>query len=879
MLPGETTVHAGRRGELRSGRLELCARQYRTPARGLLTTLLLLSLSSSAGAQSGSPAVAQGQREEIKFIGVFQDEDTTKADERLARFLAQKANLKFQKQTMPYGAVIRKFAEWDQSKNEGSYLARITPYAYVAAQMLGAQFDLLGIYKSAATHLTTYHAYFVVSKNSIAEAFWQPGLSPSPPTLDTLERYLKQSSKPGLFIYHDRFSTSSYFLPSLYFRAHHIFAMSQAAGGNLIPIRVERFPGGSSASLVKEVAAERANLAAVWDGTKKKFDKGGPSEKEGEQVYFIEIPTPLPNDLLVCSQWLNQQDKEAIRQAIRGDPLAGREAGQEYKDDFESWVNINDVPDTTLEALAKLRQSAREHTAPVTVKILKTSTPEYLDAARQAVRLSGTEFVLYDEDLHKRVDVTWKLEATHDGALVLTSSIEGSELEPQVFPISFIDKDDLPKRIADLMRSRMRRIRYIWPYEEKYPAVLRDFDFTPDNDDVTVQRISWMDPESNEYEQDTPFRTRIVKPDFNKLQLKDESQFPKNPDGSLNFEPMSNVAYRVILVREPRPGRIWAAMPYVFIGLFVIAAAGVGIDLLRKRPPPKGFYQTYQAMVEKYHRPWREGEIEESDVVWYDPAQMDQFVKDLRRQGRLMDLVRSGGLDFSLGPIPIKLSILMKIFDGIFRTRLKLPPELMESSEVGIVAALDNLIKFLAGTRRLSPFIGFPEQPVEGSRLPEKPLEWEALNDVASRHFRRLGISQKPVDASLRRDSPALSAVVSSHFHGILKKGRRDASFFRQTWKIEEIEENGRRYRLTHAEDLGGELRLATQEGPVTRVVVEFKIPVEPRLRDSLPGEEVDAWLLGRINQRSGSNGDGIYSLALQFKPIALLKVRDDAQR
>ena len=99
-------------------------------------TLLALSCASAVVAQSGAPATA---REAIKFIGVLQDPDTTAADERLASFLekaialrggqAQRSRVRFDKQTMPYGAVIRKFADWDENKREGAYLARITPYA------------------------------------------------------------------------------------------------------------------------------------------------------------------------------------------------------------------------------------------------------------------------------------------------------------------------------------------------------------------------------------------------------------------------------------------------------------------------------------------------------------------------------------------------------------------------------------------------------------------------------------------------------------------------------------------------------------------------------------------------------------------------------
>ena len=74
---------------------------------------------------------------------------------------------------MPYGDVIRAFAEAGPNRR---YLARITPYAYVAAEMLGAKLNILAVYKSAATHSTTYNSYFVVRRDRFAAAktSWNP---------------------------------------------------------------------------------------------------------------------------------------------------------------------------------------------------------------------------------------------------------------------------------------------------------------------------------------------------------------------------------------------------------------------------------------------------------------------------------------------------------------------------------------------------------------------------------------------------------------------------------------------------------------------------------------------------------------------------------
>src|SRR5262249_25192630 len=217
----------------------------------------------------------------------------------------------------------------------------------------------------------------------------------------------------------------------------------------------------------------------------------------------------------------------------------------------------------------------------------------------------------------------------------------------------------------------------------------------------------------------------------------------------------------------------------LFIGLFALACVGLVIDLRRQQPPPMGLHQTYQRMVETYHRSWRAQEIEEGAILWCDAKYIDEFVKDLKTAGSVLDLVQAGGLDFNFGPIPVRFSIFMKIASRLFKRRPQLSSELVESSGGGCVAALEALIQFLAHRRRLSPFIGFPEVTGGGTSMPAAwPIEWEALNDIMTRHFQRLGISDKRVDANFGPNSSALSPVVSQHFRGVIKKASRDASLF-----------------------------------------------------------------------------------------------------
>src|SRR6185295_5652755 len=135
--------------------------------------------------------------ENIAFITVALDDETRAADKALREYLHDKTQLQFDPMEMEYAAAIQRLA--GSKRGSQPYLARMTPYAYVAAEMLGASFEILGTYNSKATGVTTYHSYFVVNRKN----FSRPN-----PGLGDLLAFLR--SKRARFIYHDRFSTSSY---------------------------------------------------------------------------------------------------------------------------------------------------------------------------------------------------------------------------------------------------------------------------------------------------------------------------------------------------------------------------------------------------------------------------------------------------------------------------------------------------------------------------------------------------------------------------------------------------------------------------------------------------------------------------------------------
>jgi ABC-type phosphate/phosphonate transport system substrate-binding protein len=515
------------------------------------------------------PATAQPN---IAFVTVALDPDTRKADDALAHYLRSKTAVQLDAMPMEYEEAIRRISGW--KPGDQPYLARLTPYAYLAAEMLGANFEILGTYNSRATGATTYRSYFVVNRKHFGLA---------DPDLGDLLAFVRR--QPATFIYHDKFSASSYFLPSLFLRRQRVFATAEStdASEGIVPLRVAKDPGGSSSALVEQVANDRADLAAVWDGTKKKFE----NTPIGARVHFIQLPEPIPNDLLVCARWLPKERVDQLRHAIRAMDRTGD--GQINTGDFRWWDEFKDA-DEARQALAVLRRVAMQHPAPVTV-VVRREVPgseaqwidPYVEAAQQAIRLSGSEFVLYDPDAHAHKDVTWTVRTIHDGAVELTVKIEGSELMPQRFQLSFTDLSDLTKRIGGLLHSRMHRIRYVWPYDAKTPTIIRDVDFAiPVGSVLEARKVTWLNPERNSYREGDLFATSVKAADFFKFSL-DDARFPHTPGGDeLANDPMSNVAYRVVLVRPSSEPFLIAVLTYIFMVLLVAAAIASFLDLRRK---------------------------------------------------------------------------------------------------------------------------------------------------------------------------------------------------------------------------------------------------------------------------------------------------------
>ena len=161
--------------------------------------------------------------------------------------------------------------------------------------------------------------------------------------------------------------------------------------------------------------------------------------------------------------------------------------------------------------------------------------------------------------------------------------IAGSEVPPQRFQVSYTDLADLTKRVGGLIHSRMHRIRYVWPYDDASPTIIRDLDFTvPAGTLLEARRITWLNPERNYFREGDRFDIAVTNADFFKVSL-DEARFPRTPGAGWAYDPMSNSAFRVVLVRPSIEPFMLQLLTVVFILLLAAAAAACVIDLRRKK--------------------------------------------------------------------------------------------------------------------------------------------------------------------------------------------------------------------------------------------------------------------------------------------------------
>ena len=508
----------------------------------------------------GATGQAANRDQQMTFVGVTLDTATQKADERLRDFFRGRLALNFEPREKEYGAAIDTLVHW-QTETQGPLMARVTPYVYLVAEMLGADLEILGTYVSKRTQETTYHSYFVVRRDA--------GLATD--DLDALVKHLRHRPTPARFVYHNKFSTSSYLLPSLFFRKMGIFSGAGTNGQDQrqIFIRAENPPGiTGSSELVQMVKRHEADIAAVWEGSQSSF-------VNDPELLFIKLPNTLPNDLLVMTPLADRTLRDAVLTSLRGMKDTDIGVG-----DFLRWQDFNAAPEAR-RALAALRWLAAVSPSPVPIKIGQERgagaevDPALLEAAKQAVRLSGTEFILFDEDFHKQADVLWTIRKSHDDSLVIRSQFVDFAVPAQEFHLSFKrgDTESLVARIEDQISNGMHRVRDVWAFDDETPTVLRDVRFNlPPGTKAKAVKVTWNDLTNNDRVVGAPFEVTVEGSDFRSFKFRGDG-FPKRSDGKhYDFDPLSNTAHRVVLVRPVNETRLFRIGTYALVGLFSLAA-------------------------------------------------------------------------------------------------------------------------------------------------------------------------------------------------------------------------------------------------------------------------------------------------------------------
>ncbi len=512
----------------------------------------------------------------LTFAGVAVDAETARADERLREYLRGRDGLRFEPRDLDHGAAVDLLVGWD-ARRQGPLLARVTPFVYLAAEMLGANLDVVATAVSPRVPDTTRLSHLVVRRD--------PRLLSSEP--EAVLRWLRERTEPARFVYPHKFSTSGYVLPAAFFRRAGVFSGPGPNGPDERHtfIRAEQPPGArGAAELVGLVREGRADLAAVWDGVRARF-------AEDQELRFIPLPFPAPNDLLVLASGADRSLRERLTAGVRA-----MRAGEIGVGDTLRWQDFNAAPEAR-RALATLRRQTRGGPPPVPIKIRRPAgadappDPALLEAARQAVLLSGTEFTLYDEDFHKHFDVLWTLRRAHDDAVVLTSEYPDFGLPPQEFHLSHRrdEAESLVARLEDCLSNRMHRLREVWSFDDRTPTILRDVRFAlPPGTRLPAVRVVWNDPANNDRAVGSPFPTEVAAGDFHAFRLKPEG-FPRRGDGTrLDLDPLGSTSYRVALVR-PVPDTFLFRLGTSVVLVLAVLAAVLALWTLVRRPggPPR----------------------------------------------------------------------------------------------------------------------------------------------------------------------------------------------------------------------------------------------------------------------------------------------------
>jgi hypothetical protein len=108
------------------------------------------------------------------------------------------------------------------------------------------------------------------------------------------------------------------------------------------------------------------------------------------------------------------------------------------------------------------------------------------------------------------------------------------------------------------------------------PTVVRDVDFSIKlGSQLNARRITWRDPATNDFQFGESLTLEVVAANYHRFEFAPQAI----PAGVLN--PLSNVAYRVVLERNLSESKLLRFLTYVFVLLLILASVGAVIDVRR----------------------------------------------------------------------------------------------------------------------------------------------------------------------------------------------------------------------------------------------------------------------------------------------------------
>jgi hypothetical protein len=865
----------------------------RTRSTRILPVAVLSMLLATSGLR-GSEANLSPTK--IEFFGVFTDADAESSDGKLVDHLKNLPSLSLKNIQLAgapneqnYSKTIDALHNWDASR--GLYLARLTPFAAVAAELLGVKFKVLASYESKSARGTTYHSYFAITREQLnagcaEEPQSQPPSGQAPPvippvrsaTLQDLVVYLQCKSRqnaPATFLFHNRFSASSYL------RANSIYSISpqgETTSMEMFNVKTrdinegvrEKETAGSS-MLLKQVAAKGATedvFAAVWDSTKKG------AQDDAAKLAFIQIPGVLPTDLLVCPDDTPREVLDALLEGVEQFKNPNKNS------DFVQWVSfgrafftsaVPDIPDSERSkdnqaptAFAELRDRARSGAPRTTIKI--DPDAPHLNALKLAVQLAGGEFVLSDE-YYRRPDMIWSVRQQGSHEIYLTNKVVVSDSLNTSFDqeirITFTDEEDLTKRIGRFLHSDMHRIRYVWPYKNTAATVIRDLDFPiRDEQKVQVQVIAWKNPRQNDLTILRVGEGTIKAPAAGADALDfdvDSSVFSVNgPTARYELDPMSTLAYRIVLIRPLDQGTVVSWMLGGALIVFLGLAATAFVIERRTKPSDRlisvhsgALDAKYNCLIEARHDLWQKRSIVPADVLeqYCDRNALEEFIQDLKASGKYPE--------FDVAKRITTQTAVFAAFTKVLNFRIQYETVMdmvIDPKGVGDAQRLSSTIQFLVQKRLLAPFV---------AAVTEKTT----LTALVEEMFGDLGIPYQMQESFISTSNDSIRNWVSNHFHGVFAKVRENPGYFNGPWLVDQTDSE---LYLIQRDECPMQLEWEDTKRSINGIITRILLP------EAISAEECTElgsrlWVFGRLIQRDIDLTEGDPFLVLTFKPIALI--------